>query len=70
MGSVNVAAAGARLFLFASIALLGGVVKNLPVGELKDTFTHSVNAMKENVDKFKKDEKETAGDLYISAVSI
>jgi len=37
---------------------------------LKAIFTHSVNAITEIVDKFKKDEKEAAGDLYISAVAI
>ena len=57
--NVNVAAAGAWLFLFASVTLLIGVVKYIPVGELKASFTHSVNAIKGNVDRLRKDVKET-----------
>jgi len=55
---VNVAAAGAWLFLFASVALLIGVVKFVPVVELKASFTHSVNAIKGNVDRLRKDVNE------------
>ena len=57
--NVNVAAAGAWLFLFASVALLIGVLKYVPIDELKASFTHSVNTIRGNVDKFKKDKNET-----------
>ena len=57
--NVNVAAAGAWLFLFSTIALLIGVLKYVPIDELKASFTHSVNTIKGNVDKLKKDTNET-----------
>lgn len=51
---INVTGAGAWLFLFALIALSIGIIKYVPVGELKSALNSSINTVKENVDKFKK----------------
>jgi hypothetical protein len=56
--SMNVAATGAWVFLFASIMLLIGVLKYSPEENLKDSFESSVKSIKENVDRFRKSDNE------------
>jgi hypothetical protein len=51
---INVTGSGAWLFLFALIALSIGIIKYVPVDELKSALNSSINTVKENVDKFKK----------------
>jgi len=51
---MNITGSGAWLFLFALIALIIGIIKYVPMDELKSALNTSVSTIKENVDKFKK----------------